>query len=100
MSFKKIAEMMRQAERETKKKTLAFEQQAFEYNYKNGAIKITILGDLTLKSINIDSVLIDASDKVILEEMIIEATNEAVSDVKTKYDNLVEKTMPKVPGLF
>lgn len=44
MSFKKITEMMRQAERQSKQKALDFEQKLFEYSYKNAAIKIIIFG--------------------------------------------------------
>ncbi|WP_159201656.1 YbaB/EbfC family nucleoid-associated protein [Mycoplasmoides pneumoniae] len=100
MSFKKITEMMRQAERQSKQKALDFEQKLFEYRYKNAAIKIIIFGNLTIKSITIDPALIDPEDKVTLEEMITEAVNEAVGDVKAKYDQLMEEAMPQMPGLF
>lgn len=100
MNFQKMTEMLKKNQREMEKKLSDFEQKQFDFDYKNGAIKIFILGNLKIKKIEINKTLIDPDDKIMLEEMLVEAVNEATTKIESERNNIAEQSMPKIPGLF
>lgn len=81
---------------EMEKKLKEFNQKEFDFNYKN-SISLKLKGSLEILSINIDNQLVDPEDKVMLEEMVAEAVNEAISKVLSDKDKLTESLTPKMP---
>ncbi|WP_033159910.1 YbaB/EbfC family nucleoid-associated protein [Mycoplasmoides alvi] len=100
MNFQKMAEMIKKNQREMEKKLDEFDKTEFDFDYKNGSVKIKIMGNLNIIKIDINNTLIDPEDKLMLQEMIAEAINEAILKITTKRDEIAENSMPKMPGLF
>ena len=70
-----------------------------EFVGESGLVKITILGDKTIKDIKINSDSLDKDDIEALQDMIMVALNDAMS----KVDKATEQKMGKfgnIPGLF
>ena len=65
-----------QAEQETLKNT------DFEGTSGNGAVKVIMNGEYTVKQVLIDKNVIDSEDKGFLEDLIIVATNDCVAKIK------------------
>lgn len=78
------------------KKISEFDQKEFDFSYKN-YVNIKIKGSLQIVKIDIDKQLIDPDDKTMLEEMVAEAINEAVSDVAKQKEKITQSLMPKMP---
>ena len=69
-----INALMRQAQsmqKQMQKKQKEVEAQEFTITSNGGAITITIMGDKTVKSIDIDEDLIDKENKEMLQEMLV-----------------------------
>ncbi len=58
---------------------------------KNGMVEIVVLGNRTIKSINIDADAIDPENKEMLEETIALAFNEAIEQINAANDEIEEK---------
>ena len=83
-----INALMRQAQnmqKQMKKKQKEVEDKEFVVNSNGGAIIVTIMGDKTIKNIEIDQDLIEKDNKEMLQEMLTIALNEAINKVVT-YD--------------
>lgn len=78
------------------KKIAKFDEEEFEYLYKN-AISIKLKGSLEILKIDIDKELIDPEDKTMLEEMVAEAINEAIVSINEEKDKLTKNMMPSMP---
>ena len=96
--------LMRQAQnmqRQMQKKQKEVEEKEFTV-YSGGAITITIMGDKTIKNIEIDSDLIDVSNKDMLQEMLTIAVNEAISKVEKEMANAINGATGgiNIPGMF
>ncbi len=100
MNFQKMAEMIKKNQREMERKMAEFDAKEFNFGYRNDAVRIAIMGDLTVKKIEIDKTLVDPDDKTMLEEMVAEAINEAIRKVESDRDAIAQQAMPKMPGLF
>ena len=76
--MKQAQQMQRklQAEQETLKNT------DFEGTAGNGAVKVVMNGEYTVKSMFVDKSVIDPEDKETLEDLIMVATNECVAKIK------------------
>lgn len=80
--------------------------QAQEYSEEGqsggGMIKVIAKGDNTIQSITIDPQVIDPSDVDMLQDMIIAACNDALSNVQTKVQSELTKITGgmSIPGLF
>lgn len=67
-----------------------------------GAVKVTVTGKKTIKALEIQKDAVDPEDIEMLQDLIISAVNEAVSNV----ENTTEEEMSKItggvslPGLF
>lgn len=74
-----------------------------EFEGKSSLVTVIITGDKRMKSIKIDSDELEKDDLEMLEDMIIIATNDALSKIeKTTEEKMgaFSKNMPKIPGLF
>ncbi|WP_426461315.1 YbaB/EbfC family nucleoid-associated protein [Mycoplasma hafezii] len=65
-----------------------------EFTVEKQGIKVVVLGDHTVKSVEIDELLIDPEDKEMIEDLIVIAINEAQEMIKVEK----EKLMPQMPG--
>ena len=77
-------EVMEKAQKE-------LEAKEFEIVSAGGGIKVTILGNKEIKSIDIDKEIIDPDDKEMLQDMIVVAINEAISKVIDEEQKIVAK---------
>lgn len=93
MNMKKLMQQVKQMQSGYQKKISEFEDQEFEFDYKKSII-IKIKGNLQILDINIDKTLIDPDDKIMLQEMIAEAINEAISSIEEEKQKITESISP------
>lgn len=100
-----INALMRQAQsmqKQIQKKQKEVESKEFVVSSNGGAIVVTIMGDKTVKNIEIDSDLIDVENKEMLQEMLTIAMNEAIKKVETEMAAAMNGATGgmKMPGMF
>ncbi|MGZ9762275.1 YbaB/EbfC family nucleoid-associated protein [Mycoplasma sp. 394] len=83
---------VKQLQKEMQIKQDAFSKQEFEVE-KQG-IKIVATGDIQIKSIDINPVLIDPDDKELLEDLLIVTINALVDKINEEQDKIAPKEMP------
>ena len=91
--------LMRQANQMQTRMKKAQEELAtreFETTAGGGAIKIVMMGDYKIKTIEIQDDVISAGDKEMLQDLIASSVNEAIRTVKTTSD----AEMAKITGGF
>jgi DNA-binding YbaB/EbfC family protein len=88
MNMQAMLAQARKMQQELEKKLDEFYQKEFEIDYKNKAIVVHIYGNGQIKDIQINSTLIDPQDPITLQEMIVEAVNEATKAMKDKVDQI------------
>lgn len=96
MNLQKLMAEAKKMQANIDKKISEFDQKEFDFSYKN-YINIKIKGSLQIVKIEIDKQLVDPDDKTILEEMVVEAVNEAISNVAKEKDKITQSVMPKMP---
>ncbi|MEG0123922.1 MAG: YbaB/EbfC family nucleoid-associated protein [Malacoplasma sp.] len=96
MNIQKMMQEAKKMQNDLEKKIKEFNDNDFEFNYKN-TILIKIKGSLEIVSIDINKTLIDPDDKKMLEEMIVESINSAISDVTEKKNKVTKIAMPNLP---
>jgi DNA-binding YbaB/EbfC family protein len=101
MNINQLMQQAQKMQRDVQKKLDEFDLKEFEIDYKNGSIIIHITGSGKIISLNVNKTLIDPDDKITMEEMIIEAINEAYDSVKADRDAIQQASMPKggMPGM-
>lgn len=67
---------------------------------KGGAITVVVLGDKSVKSIEIDSDAFDSDNKEMVEEMIVMAINEANTKIDEESAKINEAITGRAGGLF
>jgi len=67
---------------------------------KGGAVTVVVLGDKSIKSINIDKDAFDAENKEMVEEMIAMAINEANQQIDVESAKINESITGRSGGLF
>ncbi len=97
--------LMRQADQmQTRMKKMQEELAAKEFEATSGgnAVKITMLGDYKVKSVDIQKDVFDSGDKDMLQDLMVTAMNEAIRLVKTTSDAEMAKITGgfSVPGMF
>ena len=97
--------LMRQANQmQTRMKKMQEElaTREFEAASGGGAVKVVMLGDYKVKSVDIQPDAISADDKDMLQDLIMTAMNEAVRLVKTTSEQEMSKITGgfSVPGMF
>ena len=100
-----INALMRQAQnmqKQMQKKQKEIESKEFVVSSNGGAITITIMGDKTVKNINIDEDLIDVDNKEMLQEMLTIAVNEAIRKVENEMSAAMNGATGgmNIPGMF
>lgn len=101
MNMQAMLAQARKMQQELEKKLDEFYQKEFEIDYKNKSIVVHIYGNGQIKDIQINSTLIDPQDPITLQEMIVEAVNEATKAMKDKVDQIQSSMTPGgFGGLF
>lgn len=88
-----MQQMIMQAQRmqrEMKKAQDALEQKEFVVE-KGGMVKMTVLGNRTVKSVEIDKDALDPENADLLCETIAMAVNEAMKEIQKESDTIQEK---------
>ena len=88
MNMQALMQQAQRMQREMQKKQQELEAKTFHIESAGGAISIDIKGTRQIESIQIDKDAIDPDDKVMLEDMIKIAINEAISVVDAAFDQL------------
>jgi len=91
--------LMRQANQMQTRMKKAQEELAtreFDSTSGGGAIKIVMMGDYKVKSVDIQAEVVSSGDKEMLQDLITTAVNEAIRVVKTTSD----AEMAKITGGF
>jgi len=97
--------LMRQANQmQTRMKKMQEELATREFEATSGgnAVKVKILGDYSVKSVDIQPDVFTAGDKDMLQDLMVTAMNEAIRLVKTTSDAEMAKITGgfSVPGMF
>lgn len=88
MNMQAMLAQAKKVQKELEKKLDELYQKEFEIDYKNKAIVVHIYGNGQIKNLQINSTLIDPNDPITLQEMIVEAVNEATKAMKDKADQI------------
>lgn len=95
-----MQQMMIQAQkmkRELEKAQKALQEKEFTIN-KGGAITVTMYGNKTMKSINIDSDALNPDDKDMIEDMIVMAVNELIEQIEDEEAAINERITGSASG--
>lgn len=99
---KNMMKQIQKMQEEMTKTQEELEEKELSATAGGGAVSVTVNGKKQLKSVKIDPDVVDEDDIEMLEDLIIAATNEALS----KVDELTNSEMSKftggmnIPGLF
>ena len=101
MNMQAMLAQAKKMQKELQKKLDEFYQKEFEIDYKNKAIIVHIYGNGQIKDLQINSTLIDPQDPITLQEMIVEAINEATKAMKDEIDKIQASMDPSgIGGIF
>ena len=92
MQAQKMQRELQKAQDELKKKEFTVS--------KGGAVTVVVLGDKTIKSINVDKDAFDPDNKEMVEEMIVMAINEAIQKITAEEAEINESITGRAGGLF
>lgn len=100
MNMQQIVQTMQKAQKEFNKEYSKLEAKEFTEN-ANGAVEVKVMGDLSLKSINIlDDDLLKPENKDELCEMIILAFSKCKEDIKKESDAISAKFQQGAGGMM
>lgn len=89
MNIQQIMKQAQQMQQKLQSEQEKMKNTDFEGTSGNGAVKIVMMGDYSVKSVNIDKNLIDPEEKDLLEDLIKVAINDCVKKITTtSNDNL------------
>jgi len=92
MQAQKMQRELQKAQDELKKKEFTIS--------KGGAVTVVVLGDKTIKSIDVDKDAFDPDNKEMVEEMIAMAVNEAHKQIDVEVAQINEAITGRSGGLF
>lgn len=94
MNIQKMMQEAQKIQNALKKKNAEFMQTVFEYNFKD-YVKISIKGNLEIQSIEINKDIVDPEDVPMINDIIQEAMNNAISETNKKRDQMTSEVMPQ-----
>lgn len=80
MNMQQLMAQAQKMQRELKKAKAALAEKEFEVS-KGGAVKVTVLGNKTVKSVEIQDDAFNKEDKDMIQDMIAMAINEAIEQI-------------------
>ena len=102
MNINALMQQAQKMQQQMAKKQKELESKEYEFVSGGGAIKIKMLGNKTMLSIDIDEDLIDKDEKEMLQDMIMVAVNEAINKIDEDAAAIMESVSGglKIPGMF
>ena len=91
MNMQALMQQAQRMQREMERAQKDLEAKEFEIVSAGGGIKVVIQGTKEIKSIDIDSDMIDPDDKDMLQDMIVVAINEAIALVINEEQKIMAK---------
>lgn len=94
-----INQLMRQAQKmqeEMERSKKELEQQEFTSSVGGGMVEVKMLGNRTLKAINIKPEVVDPDDVEMLEDLVISAVNDVLGQISRREKEI----MPAMPGMM
>lgn len=79
-----------QAQKKIEEQIKDLEKEEFTVSSGGGMVSVVIMGDLKIKSININPEVVDKEEISMLSDLIVAAVNEAVSTVQEKKDAILQ----------
>ena len=98
MNMQQMIIQAQKMQRELQKKRAELEQKEFVIS-KGGAVTVTVMGNKTIKSIDIDKDALDPENKEMIEELITLAINQAVEQIIAAEEE-INSQVTGGPGLF
>lgn len=100
MNINALMKQAQKAQAEMEKNQKALEAEIF--TVKQGEVTVSMMGNKQLQSIEISEDILEAENKEILQDMILIAVNEVVSQITTKEQDLMSNATGnlKIPGMF
>lgn len=80
-----MAEKLQNMQRKMQERTAEIEQMTFSAQSGGGAVKAVVMGDKSLKSLDIKPDVVSADDVEMLQDLIISAVNEAMNEVDLRF---------------
>ena len=99
MNMQQMLMQAQKMQRELKKAQDELKAKEFVIS-KGGAVKVTVMGDKSIKAIDIDKDAFDADNKEMVEEMIALAINEAHQAIAKEEEDINEKITGRPGGLY
>lgn len=99
MNMQQMLAQAQKMQRELQKAQDELKKKEFSVS-KGGAITVVVLGDKSVKSIEIDSDAFDSDNKEMVEEMIVMAINEANTKIDEESAKINEAITGRAGGLF
>lgn len=90
MNMQQMLIQAQKLQREMQKQQAELEEKEFVVT-KGGAVTVTVKGDKTIKSVQIDKDALDPENKEMVEELIALAINEAVAQIKAQEEAINSK---------
>lgn len=102
MDFNKLLEQAAKMQSNLESTQTALQNNEYCGSASNGMIEVVLMGDYSLKKININKELLDSENQELVEDMIVIAYNEAKNKLeKDKQAKLADVTGGmNIPGLF
>src|SRR5574344_2163880 len=98
MNMQQMIIQAQKMQRELQKAQEALKTKEFSVS-KGGAVNVVIMGDKTIKSINIEKDAMTADNKEMVEEMIVMAINEAIAKSEKECEEINESVTGRTGGL-
>lgn len=100
MNMQQMVQAMQKAQREFNKEYAKLEAKEFKEN-ANGVVEVTVMGDLTLKEVNIlDDSLLSKENKEELSEMICLAYKKCQEKIQKESDEISAKFKQGAGGMM
>lgn len=98
MNMQQIMAQAQKIKRELDKAKKELGEKEFEVS-KGGAVKVTVLGNKTIKAVSIDEDAFDKDNKEMVEDMIAMAINEAFNQIDEAEAEINERITGSTGGL-
>ena len=99
MNMQQMIMQAQKMKRELEKAKAALAEQEFEVS-KGGAVKVVVLGNKTVKAVEIDDDAFNKDDKDMIQDMIAMAINEAIEKIEKESEAINERITGRAGGLY
>jgi len=102
MNINALMQQAQKMQQQMTKKQKELESKEYEFISNGGAIKIKMLGNKQIVSLEIDEDLIDKDEKEMLQDMLMVAINDAINKIEEDFSEAMNGFGGgmKIPGMF